>query len=122
MKIYSSTVVQNVYQAYGKNKVGKTQKSGEVGSPGFDIQISNQGKDYQLAIEKLKQIPDVRADKVSAIKQSIEKLGYKVLETEKKAAVDEDRLRKKKKFRYFGENSPYRQYSESLFYILQWAL
>jgi negative regulator of flagellin synthesis FlgM len=51
MKIYSSTVVQNVYQAYGKNKVGKTQKSGEVGSPGFDIQISNQGKDYHLKIK-----------------------------------------------------------------------
>lgn len=81
MKIYSSTVVQNVYQAYGKNKVDKTQKSGEVGSPGFDIQISNQGKDYQLAIEKLKQIPDVRADKVSAIKQSIENGTYTIDKT-----------------------------------------
>ncbi len=78
MKIYGSAPMQNVYNAYAKNKIAKTQKSVQAGSPGFDINISNQGKDYQTAIEKLKQVPDVRTDKVSAIKKSIEDGTYTI--------------------------------------------
>ena len=87
MKIYSSTVVQNVYQAYGKNKTNKAQKSGEIGRPGFDIQISNRGKDYQFAVDKLKQVPDVRVDKVNTIKQSIENGTYTVDKTKLAKAI-----------------------------------
>ena len=81
MKIYSNAAVQNVYQAYGKNKTNKAQKSGEIGRQGFDIQISNRGKDYQFAIDKAKQTPDVRMDKINAIKQSMENGTYNVDKT-----------------------------------------
>ena len=52
-----------------------------------------------LATEKATVEYDPQKVKLSFIKQSIEKLGYKVLETEKKAAVDEDRLRKEKEIK-----------------------
>ena len=52
-----------------------------------------------LATEKATVQYDSQKVKLSAIKQTIEKIGYKALEIEKKSAVDEDKLRKEKEIR-----------------------
>ena len=52
-----------------------------------------------LATEKATVLYDAQKVKLSAIKQSIEKAGYKALEIEKKGAVDEDKIRKEKAVR-----------------------
>ncbi len=52
-----------------------------------------------LATEKATVLYDSQKVKLSAIKQSIEKAGYKALEIERKGAVDEDKLRKEKAIR-----------------------
>jgi len=52
-----------------------------------------------LATEKLTVEYDPQKTRLSAIKQVIEKIGYKALDIEKKAAVDEDKLRKEKEIR-----------------------
>ena len=49
-----------------------------------------------LATEKLSVEYDPQITRLSAIKQVIEKAGYKALNIEKKAAVDEDKLRKER--------------------------
>ena len=52
-----------------------------------------------LATEKATVEYDPQKTKISAIKQSIEKIGYKALDIEKKATIDEDKLRKEKEIR-----------------------
>ena len=52
-----------------------------------------------LATEKATVLYDAQKVKLSAIKQSIEKAGYKALEIKKKGAVDEDKIRKEKAVR-----------------------
>ncbi|MDF2566972.1 MAG: copper-translocating P-type ATPase [Oscillospiraceae bacterium] len=52
-----------------------------------------------LATEKATISYDPQKIKISALKQSIEKIGYKALEIEKKGAVDEDKIRKEKEIR-----------------------
>jgi len=52
-----------------------------------------------LATEEATVLYDAQKVKLSAIKQSIEKAGYKALEIEKKGAVDEDKIRKGKAVR-----------------------
>lgn len=52
-----------------------------------------------LATEKATVLYDSQKVKLSAIKQTIEKAGYKALEIEKKGVVDEDKLRKEKAVR-----------------------
>jgi len=52
-----------------------------------------------LATEKAAVSYDPQVTKLSQIKQSIEKIGYKALDAEKKGAVDEDKLRKEKEIR-----------------------
>ena len=52
-----------------------------------------------LATEKAKVEYDRKTVKLSAIKQTIEKLGYKALDAERENAVDDDKLRKEKEVR-----------------------
>jgi Cu+-exporting ATPase len=52
-----------------------------------------------LATEKATAVYDPGTVKLSQLKETISKLGYKPLEIEKKGAVDEDRVRKEKEIR-----------------------
>jgi len=42
------------------------------------VSISGQGKDYQLALKSLKDIPDIRSEKIERILQSYESGNYAV--------------------------------------------
>lgn len=67
-----------IQQLYGASKpAGKTSTA--KGAEFKDkLQISSSGKDFQVAKQAVDSAPDVRADKVAAIKQSLENGTYEV--------------------------------------------
>lgn len=76
MRINNNINVQNVLKGYNKNvaKVKKTEKS-EMKRD--QINISQSSKDFQIAMDAFKKLPDVRQDKINNIKSDIEKGTYK---------------------------------------------
>ncbi len=78
MKIYNNPNIQNIYQTYNKSRVAKTDKVSATQKPGFNIEISQAGKDYTFAMEKLKQMPDVRREKVDEISKKLENNTYQI--------------------------------------------
>lgn len=47
-----------------------------------EVQLSTQAKDYQYAFKALKEVPDVRQDKVDSIKEAINSGTYNVNATQ----------------------------------------
>jgi negative regulator of flagellin synthesis FlgM len=76
MKIYGSMNVQKIQKAYGKN-VGKVNKTSKSEMKRDQIEISQDAKDFQIAMDAFKKLPDVRQDKVDDVKEQIEKGTYK---------------------------------------------
>lgn len=75
MKIYDVSKVQRVMKAYDKN-IKKTEK---VNSPSFKedkIEISDEARFIQTAMKAYKELPDVRDDKVDALKKEINEGTY----------------------------------------------
>jgi len=70
--------VGHVYE--GPKGVKKTEKTGSVASNRDELSISSQAKDIQTAMKALKDIPDIRKDKVEAIQKKIEAGTYQVRE------------------------------------------
>ena len=76
MRITGSPNIQNVLKTYNKN----VKKNEEVEKPGFKsdkVEISNEARDYQVAMQALKDVPEVRSEKVNAIKEQIDSGHYK---------------------------------------------
>ncbi len=69
---------ENVMGIYMNNMVNKMRdKKASVGKKdGFDF--SEKAKDFQFALEKLKNLPDVRADKVESLKKQVQAGTYNV--------------------------------------------
>jgi negative regulator of flagellin synthesis FlgM len=79
MKIWDGIPkVGHVYE--GPKGVKKTEKTGSVASNRDELSISSQAKDIQTAMKALKDIPDIRKDKVEAIQKKIEAGTYQVRE------------------------------------------
>ena len=66
-----------VCQLYQANSVKNTSKT-RGGSFSDKLEISQMGKDYQVAKQIVAQTPDIREDKVKEIKQRIEAGTYEV--------------------------------------------
>lgn len=66
-----------VSQVYGTKKPVRTQSTANV-SRTDQVQISSFGRDLQIAKQAVKNAPDVRDDKVSTLKQSINAGTYSV--------------------------------------------
>lgn len=69
-----------INQVYG---VGKTKKTGKAGSTGNvnttdQVSFSTIGRDMQIAKAALANVPDVRQDKVDALKSAIQNGTYQV--------------------------------------------
>lgn len=75
MKVYNTSQIHAVYQ---KQKMRKTDRVGHPTHQSLDIQISDQGKEFQFAIERLRQVPDVRREKVDEISKKVKDGTYKV--------------------------------------------
>ena len=68
--------IDNVMKVYKKemstiNQRAKTEKKDK-------IEISEKARDYQFAINKAKELPDIREEKVASIKAAIEAGTYEV--------------------------------------------
>ena len=69
--------INRVSQLYQANSTKRVVKAGSVEK--FDsVQISQMGKDYQIAKNAVAAAPDVRAEKVNAIKQALASGTYNV--------------------------------------------
>ena len=71
--------IQNVSEIYTKeNRVNKLNNIDKVDAPKDDVKISATGKDFSIAMNALKDVPDVREDKVNDIRSRIENGTYNV--------------------------------------------
>lgn len=69
--------LQSVAQLYSSKPVAKTNKTAAVDSSD-QIEISQAGRDYQIAKNAVKETPDVREDLVNEIKSRIKDGFYEV--------------------------------------------
>lgn len=74
MRIDAYTKVQSTYNTQKTNKEKATQKTGQTDK----LELSSVGKDLQIAKKVIKDVPDIREDKVASIKQQIEEGTYQV--------------------------------------------
>lgn len=76
MKINGSIGVQSVVKAY-QNNMPKTEKKSGSSFESDKIEISDEARVKQAAMQASKQIPDIREDKVAEIKQQIKDGTYR---------------------------------------------
>jgi negative regulator of flagellin synthesis FlgM len=76
MRINNNVNVQKVIKGYNKN-VGKVKKAGKSEMKRDQIDISQSSKDFQIAMDAFKKLPDVRQDKIDEVKSQIDKGEYK---------------------------------------------
>lgn len=68
MKIWGE--IPRILGVYNKSKnAAKVEKTEKVAAKKDVISISNQAKDYQVAMKALKDVPDVRQDKIREIEE-----------------------------------------------------
>ncbi|WP_058485996.1 flagellar biosynthesis anti-sigma factor FlgM [Defluviitalea phaphyphila] len=71
------TRVNQILKIYNKNNTIRSEKINK--SNGRDeFNISQQGKDFQTALEALSKVPDIREDKVNDIKRRIKSGTYNI--------------------------------------------
>lgn len=63
---------------YNTNKSVKTQNTGEVRGAKDQVQISSFGHDFQVAKQAVAEASDIREDKVSTLKSSVQSGNYNV--------------------------------------------
>jgi negative regulator of flagellin synthesis FlgM len=81
MKIWGE--IPKVSSVYGSKKgVDKTERKGNVTSTKDLLSISNQAKDFQTVMKALKDVPDIRQDKVNTIREKYEAGDYEVKEAD----------------------------------------
>lgn len=75
MKINSGVDIQKIMGAYGKTtKQVKKTKTEMVQAD--KIEISSQAREFQVAMKALKALPDIREEKVSAVRDQMKKSAY----------------------------------------------
>lgn len=65
-------------EVYAGNSYGKSVQESPKSAKRDELQLSSSAKFHQIAMAELKNVPDVREDKVAAIKASIESGTYRV--------------------------------------------
>jgi len=76
MKINSQMRINSINKAYGKN-VGKVKKTEKAGMKPDTIEISEEAKDFQVAMKAFSELPEVREEKVEALKEKVQSGNYK---------------------------------------------
>lgn len=73
MKIFNSNNgnIDKIIQAYRKQEVSKENTKSSRISRNDELSLSDVAKDYQLAMNAIKKVPDIRKEKVEAIKEQI---------------------------------------------------
>lgn len=75
MRVDAYNAVNQLYQATSKTEKTKTEKTNGKKDA---VEISQIGKDINVAKQAIKNVPDVREDKVAAIKKQLEEGTYQV--------------------------------------------
>ncbi len=71
--------ISKISGIYGSQKnINRVGKAGSVASKKDVLSISNEAKDFQTVYKALKEVPDIRRDKVDGILDSIETGKYSV--------------------------------------------
>ncbi|SHJ66427.1 flagellar biosynthesis anti-sigma factor FlgM [Paramaledivibacter caminithermalis] len=70
MKIFSNSNIQKVMASY-KSKTTKACQNNKTYEAKDKIEISSKAKDFQVAMNAFKNLPDVREEKVADIKKAI---------------------------------------------------
>ncbi|MCF6463966.1 flagellar biosynthesis anti-sigma factor FlgM [Clostridium sp. Cult1] len=74
MKINKTEKILQIYNDMRDNKIKSNKNT--LGKD--ELEVSEKAKDYQFAINKLKEVPDIRKDKVDRIKKDINSGNYNV--------------------------------------------
>jgi len=75
MKINKTEKVMGIYINNLNNKVRENKKNAMKKD---ELDFSEKAKDFQLAMEKLKNVPDIRMDKVERLKREVKAGTYNV--------------------------------------------
>jgi len=71
--------VASVTGVYTNDKrISRVENTNKISMGQDDVKISSKGKDYAIAMNALKNVPDVRTDKVNELSAKIESGEYKV--------------------------------------------
>lgn len=70
--------MNNVFQTYNKNQGTKKVKMDKAVDNGDQVKISDKAIDFQYALQRLKNVEDVRMDKVEKLKKEIDSGTYKI--------------------------------------------
>lgn len=73
--------ISKIYETYVANNVADVSKAKKTSSKD-EVALSETAKDFQAIYKALIDVPDVREDKVKAIKESMENGTYKVTATQ----------------------------------------
>ncbi|SKC55921.1 flagellar biosynthesis anti-sigma factor FlgM [Maledivibacter halophilus] len=70
MKIFNNPNIQKALGTY-KSKVTKPQKINKVGASKDKIEISSKAREFQVALNAFKKLPEIRKEKVEEINNAI---------------------------------------------------
>lgn len=71
MKISNNSGIEKMMQAYRKQEIKKDSYKLNKANKNDQLSLSSTAKDYQIAMNALKDTPDIRKEKVEAIKEQI---------------------------------------------------
>lgn len=78
MKINNGNNLNNIMKIYSKSQdLGQNKKIEKKGTKD-QLQISPEAKEFQFALDKFKEVDDIRLEKVEAIKKRVQAGTYKV--------------------------------------------
>lgn len=78
MKIFNNPNVNKAMQIYNKKATEKLGNAQSVEGPKDELQLSNKAKEYQIAMQAFKNLPEVRKDLVNDLKNKIQQGSYNV--------------------------------------------
>lgn len=76
MKINSQMRINSINKAYGKT-VSKVNKKEKAGMKTDKIEISDEAKDFQVAMKAFSELPEVREERVDELKKQVQSGNYK---------------------------------------------
>lgn len=71
MKIFNNNNLDKVMNAYRKQDASRGASKTNKISKNDELSLSSTAKDYQFALNAIKNVPDIRKEKVDAIKEQI---------------------------------------------------
>ncbi len=77
MKIFNNSNITQIMKLYNKS-IKPTEKTEGLNPAEDKLDLSQKGKEFQIALKAYKELPDIRQDKVEALKEKIQNKSYSV--------------------------------------------